>query len=94
MPPSLQRVTEGDRDEDVVIHGDVHEVNRGHEDIIIIMSDVSSTVSWNFDVERKVEMIGNQGVLLHAKTRRPVHPPEVVAAADAVKQQHAMQSGQ
>jgi len=94
MPPSLQRVTEGDRDEDVVIHGDVHEVNRGHEDIIIIMSDVSSTVSWNFEVERKVEMIGNQGVLLHAKTRRPVHPPEVVAAADAVKQQHAMQSGQ
>lgn len=91
IPTSLHRTTEGDKDE---AESNVVQVERGHEDIIVIMSDASSTVTWNFEVERKVEMIGSEGILLHAKTRRPVHPPEVVAAADAVKQQHAMQSGQ
>ena len=90
----MHRTTEGDEDDAAAVHGDVHEVRRGHEDIIVIMSDASSTVTWNFEVERKVEMIGTTGILLHAKTRRPVHAPEVVAAADAVKQQHAMQPGQ
>jgi hypothetical protein len=94
VPASLHRTTEGDEDDAAAVHGDVHEVRRGHEDIIVIMSDASSTVTWNFEVERKVEMIGTTGILLHAKTRRPVHAPEVVAAADAVKQQHAMQPGQ
>jgi hypothetical protein len=89
IPTDLHRTTEGDKEDAAMV-----EINRGHEDIIIIMSDASSTVTWNFEVERKVEMIGNQGILLHAKTRRPVHSPEVVAAADAVKQQHAMQPGQ
>lgn len=91
MPSYMARAIEGDKDEAIP---DVTEVNRGHEDIIVIISDASSTVTWNFEVERKVEMIGSEGILLHAKTRRPVHSPEVVAAADALKQQHAMQSGQ
>jgi len=90
VPAYMHRTTEGDKDEEIP---DVTEVRRGHEDIIVIISDASSTVTWNFEVERKVEMIGSEGILLHAKTRRPVHSPEVVAAADAVKQQHALQSG-
>jgi len=94
VPNSMHRTAEGDEDPVAAVHGDVHEVNRGHEDIIVIVSDASSTVTWNFEVERKVEMIGSTGILLHAKTRRFVHSPDVVAAADAVKQQHAMQSGQ
>jgi tRNA-binding EMAP/Myf-like protein len=91
IPTSMHRTTEGDKDE---AETNVVQVERGHEDIIVIMSDASSTVTWNFEVERKVEIIGSEGILLHAKTRRPIHSPDVVAAADALKQQHAMQAGQ
>jgi hypothetical protein len=90
IPPQLSRVIDEDKAESVP---DVYEVDRGHEDIIIVISDASDTVNWSFETERKVELIGNSGVLLHAKSRRTAHPPTVAAAADNTKQQLAMASG-
>jgi len=90
LPTYFARLTEEDQVDNVP---DVFQVERGHEDIIIVISDASSTVNWSFETERKVELIGNSGVLLHAKSRRPAHSPTVAAAADNTKQQLAMTSG-
>jgi hypothetical protein len=88
----MSRVTEGEPD-GALAGAPAHSVDRGHEDIIVVLDSASSTVTWSFETERKVELIGNEGVLLHAKTRREPVSATAAASADATKQKLAMQSG-
>jgi hypothetical protein len=66
-----------------------YNVQRGHEDMLIIVEAGSTDVAFTLEVERKVEIIGQDGFLAHAKSLRMAATVEEAGKVDKRKQELA-----